>query len=641
MFIRNIDALQAVNALYLAQHIVLNGANAFDFKQIMRIDGTFRQFVAGFQFLPVHDLDSGTVRDQVVLALAGLIVGDDDLAFLLRILDHGRSAEFRDDREALGFSRLEKLLDTGKTLCDIIAGHAAGMESTHGQLRSGLADGLGRDNTYRFAYLNRFARRHIGAVALRTDSALGAAGQNGTDLHAFHRRSLAVHARFHNALRPSGGDHLVRAYDQLAVLIVNVFAGISSRNSVLQSLDGLLAVHERFHIHAGNGIFAFAAIDFADNQFLGYVHHSAGQITGVRRTQRCIGHTFPGAVSGHEILQYVQAFAEVGLDRQLDGPPRGIRHQSAHAGQLLDLLVAAAGAGVRHHENVVVLIQPFEQHIRQLFVRLLPGFHHRTVTLFFRDQTSAEVLADLIHRSLRLRQHFAFLCGHCHIGNRYRHGRSGGILIADGFHVVQHFRSPGCAVGVDNPLQNLLQLLFAYVKIHFQLQEFFRIAPIHVSQILRKNFVEDETSESGFHDAGHFFSLGVDLCHAHLDPGMQGTGFILISQNRFVDVFERLAFALRSGPFLCQVINSQHHVLRRHGHRSAVGRLEQVVGRQQHEAALRLRFLGKRKVHGHLVTVEVRVERSTNQRMQLDRLAFDQDGLKCLNSQPVQGRSAI
>jgi hypothetical protein len=46
-------------------------------------------------------------------------------------------------------------------------------------------------------------------------------------------------------------------------------------------------------------------------------------------------------------------------------------------------------------------------------------------------------------------------------------------------------------------------------------------------------------------------------------------------------------------------------------------------------------------VNGHLVTVEVGVERRADQRMKLDRLAFDQDRFERLNAQTVQRRRAV
>ena len=46
-------------------------------------------------------------------------------------------------------------------------------------------------------------------------------------------------------------------------------------------------------------------------------------------------------------------------------------------------------------------------------------------------------------------------------------------------------------------------------------------------------------------------------------------------------------------------------------------------------------------MYRHLVAVEVGIECRTDQRMQLNRLAFDQHRLKCLNTQAVQGRRTV
>src|SRR5699024_3782839 len=54
-----------------------------------------------------------------------------------------------------------------------------------------------------------------------------------------------------------------------------------------------------------------------------------------------------------------------------------------------------------------------------------------------------------------------------------------------------------------------------------------------------------------------------------------------------------------------------------------------------------LRFHGKGKVNRHLVAVEVRVERGTNQGMKLDRLTFYQDRLESLDSQTVKCRRTV
>ena len=54
-----------------------------------------------------------------------------------------------------------------------------------------------------------------------------------------------------------------------------------------------------------------------------------------------------------------------------------------------------------------------------------------------------------------------------------------------------------------------------------------------------------------------------------------------------------------------------------------------------------LRFQRQRHVHRHLVAVEVGVERGADQRVKLDRLAFDQHRLERLDAQAMQGRRAV
>ena len=70
-------------------------------------------------------------------------------------------------------------------------------------------------------------------------------------------------------------------------------------------------------------------------------------------------------------------------------------------------------------------------------------------------------------------------------------------------------------------------------------------------------------------------------------------------------------------------------------------RLEDVVARQHQDAGLGLRLCRQRQVHGHLVAVEVRVERGADERVDLDGLALDQLRLEGLDAEAVQRRRAV
>ena len=122
---------------------------------------------------------------------------------------------------------------------------------------------------------------------------------------------------------------------------------------------------------------------------------------------------------------------------------------------------------------------------------------------------------------------------------------------------------------------------------------------------------------------------------------MQGDHLILISENGFVYTLEELSFANGAGSLLGQVVNAKHHVLGRHCHGAAVGRLQEVVGGQEQETTLCLCLNGQRKMHCHLVAVEVRVECGTYKGMQLNCLTLYQNGLKCLNTKSVKCRCTV
>ena len=59
--------------------------------------------------------------------------------------------------------------------------------------------------------------------------------------------------------------------------------------------------------------------------------------------------------------------------------------------------------------------------------------------------------------------------------------------------------------------------------------------------------------------------------------------------------------------------------------------------REHQDAGLGLGLGRQRQVDGHLVTVEVGVERGADERVQVDRLALDQHRLEGLDAETVQG----
>ena len=132
-------------------------------------------------------------------------------------------------------------------------------------------------------------------------------------------------------------------------------------------------------------------------------------------------------------------------------------------------------------------------------------------------------------------------------------------------------------MGIDNLFQDLLQTLFAYVEIHFQLQFIARDRTIHKAQVLRQNLVEDKPAHGGLDNIGNLASVCQRLGYTHLNAGLQLDGAVFISQNCFVYTLECLAFSNAARTLLGQIIDTQNHILRRNSHRTSVRRFQQVI----------------------------------------------------------------
>ena len=102
-------------------------------------------------------------------------------------------------------------------------------------------------------------------------------------------------------------------------------------------------------------------------------------------------------MSGDEVLEHRQAFHEVRLDRALDDLTLRVRHETAHAGQLADLLEGAAGAGVGHHVDGVELPELALHRIRHPVGRLRPHVDDRLVALALGDEPAQVVPLDAVH----------------------------------------------------------------------------------------------------------------------------------------------------------------------------------------------------------------------------------------------------
>ena len=151
VLIVDVNALQTVDLLDFTDQVVLGGDGTLDGQNILGISVAFGQQSTLGDDVALHDLEALTERDQVALGdgCAVLVHAVDlGMAGLLGIVDVDGTADLGHDSHGLRAAALEQFLNTRKTLGDIVGRcDTAGMEGTHGQLGTGLADGLGSDDT--------------------------------------------------------------------------------------------------------------------------------------------------------------------------------------------------------------------------------------------------------------------------------------------------------------------------------------------------------------------------------------------------------------------------------------------------------------------------------------------------------------
>ena len=301
MLIVDINTLQSVYALYFLNEVVLYSRCAQNRKYIVRIKRTFGQRVAGIYLLLIANLYSRSERYHIRCGFARLFVHNDYLTLICNLGNANLTRNLRDNGNTLRTSCLKQLLDTGKTLCNIVTCDTAGVEGTHCKLSTRLTDGLCGNNTNRFADVNGCSVRQVVTVALSANANLTAAFNNRTYLYFFD-------SRVYNRLCGCRVNHLVLRYDKLARFGVNyILCCGSALKTVYKRLDNLVSVTD---IRNNNAV-SCSAVFFADNDILRYINQAACKITRVSSTQRRIGKTFTRTVRRDKVLKHRKTLTEV------------------------------------------------------------------------------------------------------------------------------------------------------------------------------------------------------------------------------------------------------------------------------------------------------------------------------------------
>ena len=393
------------------------------------------------------------------------------------------------------------------------------------------------------------------------------------------------------------------------------------------------------------------AVLFADDHVLGDVDEAPGQVARVRRAQRRVGKSLSGAVGGDEVLEDREALHEVGLDRPLDDFAFRIRHQAAHAGELADLFERAAGARVGHHEDRVQLVEVVLHRLRDLVGGPVPVRGDRLVALLGGDVAVVVLALDrgrlllVAIEDLRLaRRRDDVVLGD-------RDPGLAGVVESEVLEGIEHLGDRRGAVGLDQVGDHLVDVPLLQREVDELELLGVEIVPEGGGESALDLLVEDDPPDRGREvlvAGAPVLGVVVQLAAAVLVDelgllrGAEGLrlgaapGRALARFELLVDLLQLLGVRA-----VGEVVDPQHHVLRRRRQRRAVGGREDVVGGQHQHPRLGLGLGGERHVDSHLVAVEVGVESVADERVDLDRLALDEDGLEGLDAEAVQGRRPV
>ena len=263
-----------------------------------------------------------------------------------------------------------------------------------------------------------------------------------------------------------------------------------------------------------------------------------------------------------------------------------------------------------------------------------PDIDHLVVAFLVGDDALLVLLLDLTDLVKRLLDLLLLLSRNDHVVDTDRNTRTGRLLESDFFQLVE---GSDCALVADSLIaveNEVTQLALA----HHDVGE---------AQLGRPDLREDHATHGGLDDMVGRIAVDrllaeVRILETHTIVGLQGT-IHLGEDDFFFGTAQNDAFALLAGlaRFGREVIATQWNVLSRRHDRLAARRAENVQRRHHEEASLQLGFDRQRYVHGHLVTIEVRVVGGTNQRMDSDGFALDEDRLERLHRQTMQCWCAV
>ena len=125
-------------------------------------------------------------------------------------------------------------------------------------------------------------------------------------------------------------------------------------------------------------------------------------------------------------------------------------------------------------------------------------------------------------------------------------------------------------MSVDDGLEDLLEVLLLDQEIDLGQQIIFRLCAVHKSEVLRNDLIKEQSSEGDVDDTCDHLSVFPLLADPDLDLGMQRDVMVLVSEDRLVHAVEAPSLTGFAVSLLCQIVDTEYHILGRNGNGAAI-----------------------------------------------------------------------
>ena len=249
------------------------------------------------------------------------------------------------------------------------------------------------------------------------------------------------------------------------------------------------------------------------------------------------------------------------------------------------------------------------------------------VALVVRNEPAAIVHHDLFDSFVTLSDELSLLFGDDDVTEVEGETALEGHVVPEVLDIIEELCRDSHTADLDHAADDVTQALLT--------EDF-----VDVAHFLRYVLVDEQTTHRGVDHMMDGFAI-LDIVDVDLDRSVEVDLTFVISDGSFLDTVEGVAVTLSTGTELGDVVQTEHHVLRRNGDRRTIGRVENIVRSEHKHLRFENSFVAEREVDSHLVTVEVRVEGGTGQRMELNSLTLDHLRLEGLDTETVKCRSTV